>query len=367
MSSNWGKNFRISIFGESHGVALGINIDGIPSGTKLNLDFIEEEMRRRAPGRSALTTPRVEKDSFEILSGYFNEMTTGTPLAMIIRNTNQQSKDYTEIAKKLRPGHADYSGNTRYNGYNDIRGSGHFSGRITASLVFAGAIAKQILQQKGILIGAHIKSIKDIEDRDFDESDIKIENINKLREMVLPVLDKNVEPEMENVILEARANKDSVGGIIEVMVTGVPAGIGDPFFSSMETEIASMMFSVPSVKGIEFGAGFDISRMTGYEANDEMYFDDNGAIKSYTNNNGGIIGGITNGMPINFKVAIKPPASIEKLQKTVNIYTNKNDLLEVKGRHDPAIVPRAIVVVEAATAIVILDKILESKKYGVNI
>ncbi len=367
MSSNWGKNFRISIFGESHGVALGINIDGIPSGTKLDLDFIEEEMRRRAPGRSALTTPRVEKDSFEILSGYFNEMTTGTPLAMIIRNTNQQSKDYTEIAKKLRPGHADYSGNTRYNGYNDIRGSGHFSGRITASLVFAGAIAKQILQQKGILIGAHIKSIKDIEDRDFDESDIKIENINKLREMVLPVLDKNVEPEMENVILEARANKDSVGGIIEVMVTGVPAGIGDPFFSSMETEIASMMFSVPSVKGIEFGAGFDISRMTGYEANDEMYFDDNGAIKSYTNNNGGIIGGITNGMPINFKVAIKPPASIEKLQKTVNIYTNKNDLLEVKGRHDPAIVPRAIVVVEAATAIVILDKILESKKYGVNI
>ena len=367
MSSNWGKNFRISIFGESHGIALGINIDGIPSGTKLDLDFIEEEMRRRAPGRSALTTPRVEKDSFEILSGYFNEMTTGTPLAMIIRNTNQQSKDYTEIAKKLRPGHADYSGNTRYNGYNDIRGSGHFSGRITASLVFAGAIAKQILQQKGILIGAHIKSIKDIEDRDFDESDIKIENINKLREMVLPVLDKNVEPEMENVILEARANKDSVGGIIEVMVTGVPAGIGDPFFSSMETEIASMMFSVPSVKGIEFGAGFDISRMTGYEANDEMYFDDNGAIKSYTNNNGGIIGGITNGMPINFKVAIKPPASIEKLQKTVNIYTNKNDLLEVKGRHDPAIVPRAIVVVEAATAIVILDKILESKKYGVNI
>ena len=324
-------------------------------------------MRRRAPGRSALTTPRVEKDSFEILSGYFNEMTTGTPLAMIIRNTNQQSKDYTEIAKKLRPGHADYSGNTRYNGYNDIRGSGHFSGRITASLVFAGAIAKQILQQKGILIGAHIKSIKDIEDRDFDESDIKIENINKLREMVLPVLDKNVEPEMENVILEARANKDSVGGIIEVMVTGVPAGIGDPFFSSMETEIASMMFSVPSVKGIEFGAGFDISRMTGYEANDEMYFDENGAIKSYTNNNGGIIGGITNGMPINFKVAVKPPASIEKLQKTVNIYTNKNDLLEVKGRHDPAIVPRAIVVVEAATAIVILDKILESKKYGVNI
>ena len=367
MSSNWGKNFRISIFGESHGVALGINIDGIPSGTKLDLDFIEEEMRRRAPGRSALTTPRVEKDSFEILSGYFNEMTTGTPLAMIIRNTNQQSKDYTEIAKKLRPGHADYSGNTRYNGYNDIRGSGHFSGRITASLVFAGAIAKQILQQKGILIGAHIKSIKDIEDRDFDESDIKIETTNKLREMVLPVLDKNVEPEMENVILEARANKDSVGGIIEVMVTGVPAGIGDPFFSSMETEIASMMFSVPSVKGIEFGAGFDISRMTGYEANDEMYFDENGAIKSYTNNNGGIIGGITNGMPINFKVAVKPPASIEKLQKTVNIYTNKNDLLEVKGRHDPAIVPRAIVVVEAATAIVILDKILESKKYGVNI
>ncbi len=366
MSANWGKNFKVSIFGESHGVALGINIDGIPAGTKLNLDFIREEMKRRAPGRSALTTPRVEKDDFEILSGYFNELTTGTPLAMIIRNTNQQSKDYSEIAKKLRPGHADYSGNTRYDGFNDIRGSGHFSGRITASLVFAGAIAKQILLENGILVAAHIKSIKDVEDRDFIESDVSVKNINELREMVLPVLDKTVAEKMEKVILETRENKDSIGGILEVMVTGVPAGVGDPFFSSVETEIASMMFSVPSVKGIEFGAGFAITKMTGYEANDELYFDENGKIKSYTNNNGGIIGGITTGMPINFKVAIKPPASIEKKQKTVNIDTKENDTLEVKGRHDPSIVPRAIVVVEAATAIVILDKILEAKKYGVN-
>ncbi len=363
MSANWGKNFKVSTFGESHGVALGINIDGIPAGTTLDLDFIREEMKRRAPGRSALTTPRVEKDEFEILSGYFNDVTTGTPLAMIVRNTNQQSKDYSEISKKMRPGHADYSGGERYNKFNDIRGSGHFSGRITAPLVFAGAIAKQVLKKQGILVGAHIKAIKDIEDRDFVEADITEENINKLRNQVLPTLNEDISNKMEQIILNAREDKDSLGGIIEVMITGLPAGVGDPFFSSVESELASMMFSVPSVKGIEFGAGFDITKMTGYEANDEMYYDENKNIKSYTNNNGGLIGGITTGMPINFKVAIKPPASIEKIQKTINIETKENDTLEVKGRHDPVIVPRAIVVIEAATAIVILDKLLESKKY----
>lgn len=363
MGANFGKNYTISIFGESHGIALGINIDGIPAGTKLDLDFISEEMKRRAPGRSALTTPRKEKDEFEILSGFVNGITTGTPLAMIVRNTNQQSKDYSEIAKKPRPGHADWSGMNRYNGYNDIRGSGHFSGRITASLVFAGAIAKQILKEQGILVGAHIKSIKDIEDRDFVESDITVENINKLREMVLPVLNEEVISKMEETIVNAKTEGDSIGGIVELMVTGLKPGIGDPFFESIESEISKMIFSVPATKGIEFGAGFGITRMTGYEANDEMYYDENGNIKSYTNNNGGIIGGITNGMPLTFKVAIKPPASIEKKQKTVNVETKQDDTLEVRGRHDPSIVPRAIVVLEAATAIVILDRIMESKKY----
>ena len=361
MGANFGKNYCISIFGESHGNALGINIDGIPAGTELNFDFISEEMKRRAPGKSELTTSRTEKDEFEILSGFVNGRTTGTPLAMIIRNTNQKSKDYGEIVKKPRPSHADWAGLSRYNGFNDIRGGGHFSGRITAPLVFAGAVAKQILKEKGILIAAHVKSIKDIQDRDFEEKDITQENIDRLRNMILPVLNENIVPDMEKTILKAKEEKNSVGGIVEIMITGIKAGIGDPFFESMESELSRMIFSIPAIKGIEFGAGFDIAKMTGYEANDEMYYDEKGDVKTYTNNNGGITGGITNGMPINFKVAVKPPASIGKKQKTVNIETKKNDFLEIIGRHDPCIVPRIVVVLEAAAAIVVMDRIMETE------
>ena len=363
MGANFGKNYRISLFGESHGTALGVNIDGIPAGTELDLEFISQEMKRRAPGRSKLTTPRVEKDEFEILSGFFDGRTTGTPLAMIVRNRDQRSKDYSELRRKPRPGHADWSGFNRYDGFNDIRGSGHFSGRITTSIVFAGAIAKQILKSQGILIGAHIKSLYDIEERDFVESDITQENIDKLRGMILPTLEDGIAQKMENAIMKAREEENSLGGIVEVMITGLKPGIGDPFFESIESEISRMIFSVPAVKGIEFGAGFGIAKLTGYEANDEMYFDENGNIKSYTNNNGGIVGGISTGMPISFKVAIKPTPSISKAQKTVNLETKKSDILEVKGRHDPVIVPRAIIVLECATAIVILDRFLEAKKY----
>jgi chorismate synthase len=362
MGANFGKNYCISIFGESHGNALGINIDGIPAGTELNLDFISEEMKRRAPGKSELATSRTEKDEFEILSGFVNGRTTGTPLAMIIRNTNQKSKDYGEIAKKPRPGHADWAGLSRYNGFNDIRGGGHFSGRITAPLVFAGAVAKQILKEKGILIAAHVKSIKDIQDRDFEEKDITQENIDRLRNMILPVLNENIVPDMEKTILKAKEEKNSVGGIVEIMITGIKAGIGDPFFESMESELSRIMFSIPAIKGIEFGAGFDIAKMTGYEANDEMYYDEKGDVKTYTNNNGGITGGITNGMPVNFKVAVKPPASIGKKQRTVNTETKKNDFLEIIGRHDSCIVPRIVVVLEAAAAIVVIDRIMETAK-----
>ncbi|MDO5088310.1 MAG: chorismate synthase, partial [Leptotrichiaceae bacterium] len=293
MGANFGKNYCISIFGESHGAALGVNIDGIPAGTELDLKFISEEMRRRAPGKSELSTPRAEKDEFEILSGYVNGKTTGSPLAMIIRNMDQRSKDYSEIARKPRPGHADWSGMNRYDGFNDIRGSGHFSGRITASLVFAGAIGKQILKEKGILIAAHIKSVKDIKDRDFREEDISAENVEKLRNMLLPVLNGEIISKIQETILKAKEEGDSVGGTVEVMITGLKAGIGDPFFESMESELARMMFSIPAIKGLEFGAGFSITEMTGYEANDEMYYDEKGNVKSYTNNNGGITGGIT--------------------------------------------------------------------------
>ena len=362
MSANWGRNYRISIFGESHGKALGVNIDGIPAGTKLDLDFIKEEMQRRAPGKSEFSTPRMEKDEFEILSGYINELTTGTPLCMIVRNTDQRSRDYSELAQKMRPGHADYSGLMRYKGFNDIRGSGHFSGRITASIVFAGAVAKLILKEKGIHIGAHIKSIFDTEDRDFENKDRNPEVFESLRQEFLPFLNKEIRVPLENKIRAVKDEGDSVGGVVEISVIGMPAGVGDPFFNSVESELASMMYSIPAVKGLEFGAGFAIAGMLGSEANDEMYFDEDENIKTYTNNNGGIIGGITNGEPVNFKVAIKPPASISKKQKTVNIVTKENTVLEVTGRHDPVIVPRAVVVLECATAIVMLDCLLEAEK-----
>lgn len=358
MGANFGKNFKISIFGESHGKALGINIDGIPAGTELDLDFVREEMMRRIPGKSNLSTTRKEKDEFEILSGVIGNITTGTPLGMIIRNEDKKSQDYDELKYIFRPGHGDWSGYKKYNGYNDVRGGGHFSGRLTALIVFAGAIAKELLRKKGIFIVSHIKSIGDIQDRNFQEEDINIDNINKLRNTKLPVLNGEIVEKMEKLILETKEEGDSLGGIVEIMATGIEAGIGDPFFESMESEISRMIFSIPSVKGIEFGKGFEITKLKGSEANDEMYFNEKGEVKSYTNNNGGIIGGITTGMPINFFVGIKPTPSISKPQRTIDLKKGENKILEIKGRHDPIIIPRIMVVLECATAIVLLDKLI---------
>jgi chorismate synthase len=361
MGAIWGKNIRISIFGESHGNAIGINIDGLPSGIELDLEFIKSEMARRAPGRSKLTTPRKEGDEVEILSGFFNEKTTGTPLCGIIRNTNTRSKDYSKVKDLMRPGHADYTGSTRYKGYNDYRGGGHFSGRITAPLVFAGSIAKQILKEEGILIGSHVKSIGRIEDEYFSDENLNAETFEKFSKENLPVIKNVIEKDMENFVLEASSNHDSVGGIIEAAIINLPAGIGEPFFDSAESVLSQILFSIPAVKGVEFGAGFEIAKMYGSEANDAMYVED-GKIKTYTNNNGGILGGITNGMPVIFRVAIKPTPSISKIQKTVDISKMEDTTLEVHGRHDPCIVPRALVVVEAAAALAILDLLMESKK-----
>lgn len=362
MGANFGKNFKISIFGESHGKALGINIDGIPAGTELDFEFIKEEMARRAPGKSKLSTSRNEDDEFEILSGVLKNITTGTPLGMIIRNNDRRSKDYEQLLNIPRPSHADWSGYNKYCGYNDISGGGHFSGRITALLVFAGAIAKSILCKKNIHISSHIKSVANIEDRNFEELDMTVEKMNKLRKMKLPLLNEEKIEEIEKLILAAKHEGDSLGGVVEVMVSGIEAGIGDPFFESMESEIAKIIFSIPSVKGIEFGKGFDITKIKGSEANDEMYFDEFKNVKSYTNNNGGILGGITTGMPINFFVAIKPTASISKEQRTVNLQTKENTVLKIEGRHDPIIVPRVLVVLECATAIVVLDRIMEKNR-----
>ncbi|WP_302623323.1 chorismate synthase [uncultured Clostridium sp.] len=356
MSGMWGNKIKISIFGESHGNAIGINIDGLEPGFEINLDKVSSEMKRRAPGRSNLSTPRKEADEPEILSGFFQGKTTGTPLCAIIRNNNTKSKDYGKLKDIMRPGHADYTGKIRYNDFNDYRGGGHFSGRITASIVFAGAICKQILEAKGIKIVSHIKSIGTIEDKSFLDEKITEGFINSYMSKELPLIDELKEEAMRKEILLAKEELDSIGGTVECAVLGIEPGIGNPFFDSVESTLAHLMFSIPAVKGIEFGRGFELTQMRGSQANDSMYFSGE-KVLTKTNNNGGILGGITNGMPVIFKVAIKPTSSILKSQNTVNINTGEETVLEVNGRHDPCIVQRALPVIEAATAIGILDLI----------
>ncbi|GAA0180767.1 chorismate synthase [Clostridium sediminicola] len=356
MSGVWGNKVKYSIFGESHGESIGIVIDGLDPGIELDIESIKKEMERRAPGKNKLSTPRNEKDKFEIQSGLFQNKTTGTPLCAIIRNSNQHSKDYSKTKDLLRPGHADYSGRIKYNNFNDYRGGGHFSGRLTAPIVFAGAIAKQILKKKNIHIGSHILSIKNIKDVSFDKTNISESKLKELVRMQFPLLDNSKNDIMQNTILDAKDNKDSVGGIIECASINIPVGLGSPFFQSVESTLSQLLFSIPAVKGVEFGLGFDITELYGSEANDEYYLESD-EIKTYSNNNGGILGGITNGMPLVFKVAIKPTPSIAKKQRTVNIDAKENSELEVVGRHDPCIVQRAVPVVEAVTAMGILEYI----------
>lgn len=357
MSGMWGNKLKVSIFGESHGAGIGITIDGLPSGIEIDMEEVLKEMARRAPGKSKLSTARKEGDQPEILSGFFEGKTTGTPLCAVIRNSDQHSKDYGKLKDLMRPGHADYPGFIRYNGFNDYRGGGHFSGRITAPLVFAGAVCKQILNIKGINIGAHVKSIGTIYDKSFDEVELTKELLDNLKINELPLLCSEKEEMMRNAILEARSDCDSVGGTIECTVIGIDAGVGNPFFDSVESTLAHLMFSVPAVKGIEFGKGFEMSELRGSQCNDEYYYDGD-KVKTYTNNNGGITGGITNGMPILFKVGIKPTPSIAKKQRTIDIEEKKESELIIEGRHDPCIVQRAVPVIEAVTAIGILDLVL---------
>jgi len=356
MSGVWGKNIKFSIFGESHGKAIGITIDGLKPGIRLDLNKLNIEMERRAPGKNRLSTFREEGDNFNILSGFFNERTTGTPLCAVIYNSDQHSGDYEKTRKLMRPSHGDFPGHIKYKGFNDYRGGGHFSGRLTAPIVFAGAVCRQVLEQQGIVIGSHIKSIYYIEDDSFG---VKVDE-NTLKELgksPLPVLDRSAGDAMEKAIIKARDEMDSLGGVIECAAINVPPGIGEPFFDSLESSLSHLLFSIPGVKGVEFGTGFDISRMKGSAAND-CYYMDNGNVRTTSNNNGGIAGGITSGMPVVFKAAFKPTPSIGKAQRTINIETGKAEILEIKGRHDPCIVPRAVPVVEAVTAMALLDNIM---------
>lgn len=351
MSSMTGNRIKISVFGQSHSKAIGVVIDGLPAGKKIDLDKVQKFMERRAPGRNSLSTQRKETDTPEILSGLVNGITCGSPLCMVIYNQNQNPGDYNNIMDTPRPSHADFSGHIRYDGFNDVSGGGHFSGRLTAPLCFAGAVCMQILSQMGVEIQAHIQKIKNVCDDKIDFANIGNWNI---AEKDFPVINDEKGALMIAEIEKAREMGDSVGGIIECAITGVKAGLGDPMFDGVENLIAKNIFGIPAVKGIEFGNGFESTDLYGSENNDNFCIVD-GEIKTLTNNSGGINGGITNGMPIVFRTAVKPTPSIFKEQNSVSLAEKTEKKLQIQGRHDPCIVQRAIPVVEAVTAITMLD------------
>lgn len=355
MSSTWGNMIKISVFGGSHSKAIGVTIDGLPAGEKISEEEILLQMSRRAPGQDPAATTRKESDFPQVVSGISDDwITTGAPLCALIFNTNHHSKDYSELKKKPRPGHADFPASVKFNGFNDIRGGGHFSGRLTAPLVFAGAVCRQILQKKGIHIGAHALEIAGIKDEKIDNLMVTKEFLCKLNTEYFSVISSESKSKMYEEIEIARKNTNSVGGIIECAAIGLPVGLGRHMFGGVENIISSIIFGIPAVKGIEFGAGFDSARLLGSENNDSLFYKDNSVV-SETNNSGGILGGMTSGMPLRFNVAIKPTPSISKTQNTINLDSKENDELKIVGRHDPCIVPRAIPVVEAVTAIAILE------------
>ena len=358
MSSTWGNSVKISIFGESHGKAIGVVIDGLPPGEEIDFNKIYHQLKRRSPGNNSISSKRNEADVPEFLSGILENHTTGTPLCAIIKNTDTQRSDYKNIESILRPGHADFTGKIKYKGFNDIRGGGHFSGRLTAPLTLAGAICSQILSRRGINIFAHIYSIHNIKDNPFSSIHIDKSIAKSLTQSSFPLIDKTKEGSMKNLIEEAKNSSDSVGGIIECAITGLKAGIGSPIFGGIENQISSIIFGIPAVKGIEFGNGFECTHLKGSENNDAFTIE-NENIRTVTNNHGGILGGISSGMPIIFRTAIKPIPSITKKQQTVDISKKTLTTLSIKGRHDPCIVPRAVPVIEAATAIAIINLIME--------
>lgn len=347
-------NLSLSVFGESHGPAIGAVIDNLPAGEELDFDKILEFMARRAPKKDGTSTMRSEADTPEIISGFYNGKTTGEALCAVIKNNDQHSNDYKSISALARPGHADYTGYVKYKGANDLRGGGHFSGRLTAPLVFAGAVCGQILEKRGITTGAHIYSINKEKDKPFDPVKLNAELLNAVKKRYLPVIDDTADERMRSVILYAGESLDSVGGIIECGAVGLECGIGEPIFDGIENRIAQLVFGIPAVKGIEFGAGFDAASLFGSENNDEFYMDGD-TVRTRTNNAGGILGGISSGMPLIFRAAIKPTPSIARSQNTVDYMKKENAVIEIKGRHDPCIVPRAVPCIEAALNVALMS------------
>ncbi len=359
MKNTFGNNISITLFGESHGEAIGAVIDGIAPGIFVDTDFVSAMLSRRRP-KGEVSTSRAEADEFKILSGVFGGKTTGTPICIVVPNNDTKSADYEATRWLARPSHADYTANCKYHGFEDYRGGGHFSGRITAALVAAGAIILSALATKGVVISTHLKKCGGVEDRDF--SDYKAD-ADQLFKADFPVLCDEAAQKMQEAIVAAKKDGDSVGGLLETFITGLPAGVGEPWFDSVESLLSHALFSIPGVKGVEFGAGFSLADMKGSEANDLLALDDENVITT-TNNNGGINGGITNGMPIVFRCAMKPTPTIGKEQQTIDMLNLSEDVLAAKGRHDPCIAHRAVAVVDCLTAIVVADML--AGRYGTD-
>lgn len=368
MSSSFGTNIKISIFGQSHSEGIGVVIDGLPPGKSIDQEKVKRFMERRVPGNKAYSTPRREGDQVRILSGLYQGKTCGAPLCGVIENTNTRSKDYEILHEIPRPGHADYTAWVKYKDAHDYRGGGHFSGRLTAPLCFAGAVAMQFLGDRGITVGAHILSIAGIREEGFDSVSISGEMLEAVQAKEFPVIDDERGRQMRDAIAEAKLAEDSVGGIVECAVVGLPAGVGEPMFDGLENRLSAALFAIPAVKGVEFGAGFRVAEMRGSENNDAFLIaegagepkDEDGNpnprfLKTVTNHHGGILGGISSGMPVLLRAAFKPTPSIGCLQQSVSLLEKKGRELRVEGRHDPCIVPRAVPCVEAAVAVQLLD------------
>ena len=353
MSSIYGENLKLTIFGQSHGAAIGMTLDGIPAGLPVDMDALQAFLSRRAPGQNEYSTPRKEADVPEILSGIVDGHTCGSPITVIIRNTNTRSGDYDNLKNCPRPGHADYPAQVKYGGWQDAAGGGHFSGRLTAPLCIAGGMCLQWLEAMGIRIGAHILQIGEKIGTTFDPLTPQLDQVGQ----IFPTLSLENGEAFQEIIRNARLDGDSVGGSIECAVTGLPAGLGEPMFGGVENRIAQIVYGIPAVKGLWFGDGQNAPAARGSEYNDAYTISD-GNVTTLTNHNGGILGGITTGMPLLFTAAIKPTPSISKPQQTVNLETGEITTIQVKGRHDPCIVPRAVPVMEAAAAVAIFDLIL---------
>ena len=356
MSSTYGEILKLSIFGQSHGPAIGMTLDGIPAGLPVDAEKLQSFLNRRAPGQHDWATPRREEDSPEFLAGIVDGFTCGAPIAAVIYNHNTRSDDYHNLKDCPRPGHADYTAQIKYGGFQDAAGGGHFSGRLTAPLCIAGGLCIQWLEEMGIRIGARIACIGGLCDKEFfDPMHPQLDQLCK----DFPALSQTAADQMRGYISTIRDAGDSVGGIIECAVTGLPAGLGEPMFGGVESKLAQIIYGIPAVKSLDFGAGYSVGYMRGSQCND-AYTIDNGQVRTLTNHAGGILGGITSGMPVIFQVAIKPTPSIAQPQESISLSRGETQQLIVQGRHDPCIVPRAVPVVEAAAALAIYDLILSN-------